>query len=535
MATSQTCSLTAIISLLLLSTLSTSISFPISSLITNIENTLNQVEKVNSIISNYDKPIDDFLITNAIIDCLDLLNTSSQELHWTLNTMYKIQPLLNVTNYGDTDGDCDGNCIEGDIANLNAWLSAVLSNQETCLEGFKKTNGVIKSQFEMNVHEVMVLVDNLLGMTHKIPVRRVHPGGRRKTPEMDFPTWIPARERRLLRSRVDEIDVDVIVAANGSGDFRTVSDAVRAAPENERTRISMRNNSEIGPIDDLRRYVIYVKAGVYDEIVNISPEKANLILIGDGMNKTIITGDRSHGNGYTTYGSATLAVKGKGFIARDISFVNTAGPRANQAVAVLSDSDMSVYYQCGIHGYQDTLFVHSLRQFYRECNISGTVDFIFGQGSAVFQNCIILVRKPLPGQECTITAQGRTHLNQNTGFSIQNSKVLADSGFNNSKHSSYLGRPWKPYAATVFMETYLGDLINPKGWLEWEGSHDGLDTLFYGEYMNNGPGSDLSGRANWPGYHQLHDKSQAQKFTVEALIDGNKWLTSTGVQYTIGV
>ncbi|KAB1203939.1 Pectinesterase/pectinesterase inhibitor PPE8B [Morella rubra] len=117
------------------------------------------------------------------------------------------------------------------------------------------------------------------------------------------------------------------------------------------------------------------------------------MMIGDGMNATVISGNRSFVDGWTTFHTATFAVSGRGFIARDITFENTAGPEKHQAVALRSDSDLSVFFRCGILGYQDTLYTHTMRQFYRECRISGTVDFIFGDGSVVFQNCQILAKE----------------------------------------------------------------------------------------------------------------------------------------------
>lgn len=109
------------------------------------------------------------------------------------------------------------------------------------------------------------------------------------------------------------------------------------------------------------------------------------------------------------------AVNGRGFLARDITFQNTAGPEKHQAVALRSDSDLSVFYRCAMRGYQDTLYTHTMRQFYRECTITGTVDFIFGDGTVVFQNCQILVKKGLPDQKNTITAQGRKEADQPSG------------------------------------------------------------------------------------------------------------------------
>ena len=229
-------------------------------------------------------------------------------------------------------------------------------------------------------------------------------------------------------------------------------------------------------------------------------------------------------------------MSGKGFIARDLTIENTAGPSKHQAVALRSDSDLSVYYRCAFRGYQDTLYAHSLRQFYRECVITGTVDFIFGNAAAVFQNCLVLARLPLPNQKNTVTAQGRKDPNQNTGFSLQFCNVTADSDLARSVNQTYtyLGRPWKEYSRTVVMQSYLGNAIRPEGWLAWQGDF-ALNTLYYAEYMNYGPGSGLANRVQWPGYHAMNSSSQAANFTVAQFIDGNLWLPSTGVKYTAGL
>lgn len=107
---------------------------------------------------------------------------------------------------------------------------------------------------------------------------------------------------------------------------------------------------------------------------------------------------------------------GRNFIARDMGFRNTAGPQKHQAVALMTSADQAVYYKCHIDAYQDTLYAHSNRQFYRECNIYGTVDFIFGNSAVVIQNCNIMPKLPMHGQQITITAQGKTDPNMNTGI-----------------------------------------------------------------------------------------------------------------------
>jgi pectinesterase len=237
------------------------------------------------------------------------------------------------------------------------------------------------------------------------------------------------------------------------------------------------------------------------------------------------------------------AVNGKGFIARDLTFKNTAGPAKHQAVALRCDSDLSVFYRCAFEGYQDTLYAHSLRQFYRDCRVTGTVDFVFGNAAAVFQNCTLQARAPLPDQKNSVTAQGRVNGSMSTGFAFQFCNVSAHddllraqaAGNRTSKPTqTYLGRPWKLYSQVVFMQSYIGDVVRPEGWLAWEGQF-ALDTLYYGEYMNTGPGAAVAGRVKWPGYHVMTSPAEASNFTVAEFIEGNMWLPPTGVRFTSGL
>ncbi|CAA0834596.1 Probable pectinesterase/pectinesterase inhibitor 17 [Striga hermonthica] len=332
-----------------------------------------------------------------------------------------------------------------------------------------------------------------------------------------FPAWVPPRDRRrLLQAGVRP---NVVVAQDGSGNYRTIRDALDAA-----------RRSGSG------RFVIHVRRGVYRENLEIGNSLRNIMLVGDGMRDTVITGSRSVGGGYTTFRSATVAVTGSGFIARGITFRNTAGPQNHQAVALRSGSDLSVFYRCAFEGYQDTLYVHSQRQFYKECYIYGTVDFIFGNAAAVLQNCMILPRRPMNGQQIAITAQGRTDPNQNTGISIHNSRVVpaADLAPVVGSVRVYLGRPWKEYSRTVFMQTYLGSFINPAGWLEWNGNF-ALNTLYYGEYRNTGPGSGTARRVRWRGYRVITSSAEAVRFTVGSFIVGRSWLPATDVPFTAGL
>jgi len=230
------------------------------------------------------------------------------------------------------------------------------------------------------------------------------------------------------------------------------------------------------------------------------------------------------------------AIVGNGFLARDITFENAAGPSKHQAVALRNNADLSAFFRCSFVGYQDTLYVHSMRQFFRECDIYGTVDFIFGNAAVVFQNCNMYARKPNENQKNIFTAQGREDPNQNTGIAIQRCKVTAAADLIpvQSQFKTYLGRPWKKYSRTVFLQSYLDSLIQPAGWLEWDGDL-ALDTLYYGEYMNRGPGANTTARVTWPGYRVINSSTEARKFTVGPFIQGDDWLTSTPVPFSAGL
>lgn len=227
---------------------------------------------------------------------------------------------------------------------------------------------------------------------------------------------------------------------------------------------------------------------------------------------------------------------GDGFLARDITFQNTAGPSKHQAVALRVGSDFSAFYRCDMLAYQDTLYVHSLRQFYVSCIIAGTVDFIFGNAAAVFQNCDIHARRPNPGQRNMVTAQGRDDPNQNTGIVIQKCRIGATSDLLAVKGNfeTYLGRPWKRYSRTIIMQSDISDVIHPAGWYEWDGNF-ALDTLLYAEYQNTGTGANTLNRVKWRTYKVITDAAEVQTYTAGNFITGNSWLPSTGFPFSLGL
>ncbi|XVF48814.1 hypothetical protein PTKIN_Ptkin03bG0218600 [Pterospermum kingtungense] len=492
------------------------LNVPTAEFVGSLRATIDAIRKASSIVSKFGKVFGDFRLTNAISDCLDLLDFSADELSWSMSASQNPHGKNNST---------------GDLASdLRTWLSAAMANQETCIDGFEGTSGTVKSLVSGSLKQVTCLVRDLLTMVHPGPSSKpnngksTRNGGQkgggghpRHANNNHFPAWFKREDRKLLQ--VNGVSADVVVAADGTGNFTTITDAVSAAPDYS-----------------MSRYVIYIKKGIYKEIVEIKKKKWNLMMVGDGMDVTIISGNRSFVDGWTTFRSATFAVSGRGFIARDITFENTAGPEKHQAVALRSDSDLSVFFRCAIRGYQDSLYTHTMRQFFRDCKITGTVDFIFGDATVVFQNCLIQAKQGLPNQKNTITAQGRKDPNQPTGFSIQFCNISADTDLLPLVNSTptYLGRPWKLYSRTVIMQSYMSDAIRPEGWLEWNQDF-ALDTLYYAEYMNFGPGAGVGSRVKWPGYHLLNSSAQAVNFTVAQFIEGNLWLPSTGVKYTAGL
>ncbi|KAL9258552.1 Pectinesterase 2-like protein [Drosera capensis] len=421
-------------------------------------------------------------------DCVSLYEDTVLQLNKTLSTT--------------------GSCTSFD---QQTWLSAALTNLETCNAGFVDfgVTGYVLSLLSNN--NVSQLISNSLALNGNASTQ-----GNKATYEDGFPAWVMRHDRKLLQSTAAS-SANLVVAQDGSGDYKTISAALAAA--------ASRKGSG--------RFVIHVASGVYSE--NIATKLTNIMLVGDGMSSTIITGSKSVVGGSTTFGSATFAVTGGGFIAQGITFRNTAGPANHQAVAMRSGSDLSVFYQCGFEGYQDTLYTYAQRQFYKDCNIYGTVDFIFGNAAVVFQGCNMYVRKPLASQQNTVTAQGRTDPNQNTGTVIQDCTITAASDLKPvvSSFNTYLGRPWQEYSRTVVMETYLDSLINAAGWLAWDGTF-ALSTLYYAEYANTGPGSSTSGRVKWAGYRVITSSTAAQ-FSVANFIAGSSWLPATNVPFTAGL
>ncbi|KAF9608971.1 hypothetical protein IFM89_012148 [Coptis chinensis] len=466
-----------------------------------LNNSISRIGDVMNLTKSVGNRVNDFRQKSALNDCMELMDSS----------MDRVQDSMSVLSTNDQQYHFDA----------QTWLSSVLTNHVTCVDGLNTLTR--QPELESLLEDLIARARTSLAILSAI-ASSSNTDDMINTPlNGEFPAWVTARDRKLLVSSIAKNGVinadNVVVAKDGSGNYKTVKEAVAAAPTNSKTR-----------------YTIYVKRGTYVENVEIPKNKKNLMLRGDGMDLTIITGSLNVVDGSTTFNSATLIVGGDGFIAQDLWIQNTAGPQKHQAVALRLSADQSVINRCRLDAYQDTLYAHTLRQFYRDCTITGTVDFIFGNAAAVFQKCNLVPRKPMSGQGNMVTAQGRTDPNQNTGTTIQNCVIIASSDLEPVKKSfrSYLGRPWKEYSRTVVMESNIGDVIDPAGWSIWS-SDFALKTLYYGEYMNSGPGAGTSNRVKWPGYHVITSANEASKFTVASLIQGGTWLRSTGVAFTEGL
>ncbi|KAK7396908.1 hypothetical protein VNO78_18071 [Psophocarpus tetragonolobus] len=460
----------------------------------------------------------------ALQDCQFLAELNLEYLSNALTAVDKASDVLPTTQAEDQQ----------------TMLSAVLTNEETCLEGLQNTasDQRAKSNLFSSLSDDKKLHSVSLDLFTKgwVPEKKVltpwqtngrHLGFRNGRLPLKMSNRVRAiydstrgrHGRKLLQDNTQSVLVSdiVVVSQDGSGNFTTINDAIAAAPNNTAASDGY--------------FLIFVTQGVYQEYISIAKNKKYLMMVGDGINQTIITGDHNVVDNFTTFNSATFAVVAQGFVAVNMTFRNTAGPAKHQAVAVRNGADMSTFYSCSFEGYQDTLYTHSLRQFYRECDIYGTVDFIFGNAAVVFQECNLYPGLPMSGQFNAITAQGRTDPNQNTGTSIYNAtiKASADLAPIVSTVNTYLGRPWKEYSRTVFMQCFMDNLIHTSGWREWSGDF-ALTTLYYAEYNNTGPGSSTANRVTWPGYHVIN-ATDAANFTVSNFVDGDSWLPQTGVPY----
>jgi len=293
------------------------------------------------------------------------------------------------------------------------------------------------------------------------------------------------------------------VAQDGSGNFKTIQEAVNAVRDLSQQQVT-----------------IFIKKGIYHEKLVIPSWKTNITLAGEDAAQTIITNDDFSGkpkpaaanpaikDTFRTYTSYTVLVQGNDCRLQNLTIQNTAG-RVGQAVALHVEADRCSVTNCRLLGNQDTLYAATSgsRQYYKDCYIEGTTDFIFGEATVVFQSCTI---KSLVNSFITAAS---TRPWQRYGFVFFDCKLVADS----AATKVYLGRPWRPCSKVVYIRTEMGSHIVPVGWDNWR-NPDNEKTALYAEYQSSGKGASPEARVKWS--KQLTDKD-IKEYTLAAIFAGD--------------
>lgn len=319
-----------------------------------------------------------------------------------------------------------------------------------------------------------------------------------------------------LRAGDNPVNADIVVAADGSGDFTTLQAAIDAAP----------SNSD-------RRTVIYIKRGLYNtEKLIVPADKINLTLIGESREETVISYhiyDCSQGKcpvedaalwtGDNIRTSATLTIMADGFRAENMTIQNTAGP-VGQAQAITVRGDKCVFINVDFYGYQDTMYFWSdgKRSYFEGCLVVGRTDYIYGSGTVFFQSCEI---RSWGGGWITAPSTGQ---NQPYGFVFNECDItyaLNSPRGGDDGELVRLGRPWHNYPKVAWLRCNMTEMIHPQGWGDqWNMNYapTSPDLHLY-EYKNTGPGADMSQRANWAGLREITDE-EAQDYTVQKVMAG---------------
>ena len=280
----------------------------------------------------------------------------------------------------------------------------------------------------------------------------------------------------------------IVVSRDGTGNFRTLQEAIESA------RAFMDYT-----------VTIYVKNGVYKEKVIVPSWVENIDIIGEDRDKTIITyDDHANINKMGTFRTYTVKVEGSDITFKNLTIENNAA-QLGQAVALHTEGDRLKFINCRILGNQDTIYTGAkfTRLYFKDCYIDGTTDFIFGPSTALFENCMIHSKR-----NSYVTAAS-TPKEAKYGYIFKHCKLTAEPGVD----KVYLGRPWRPYAYTLFIECELGKHIVSAGWHNW-GKQSNEETARYMEYKNTGEGANASERVAWS--KQL-TKKEAEAVTVDAI------------------
>jgi pectinesterase len=308
-----------------------------------------------------------------------------------------------------------------------------------------------------------------------------------------------------LDPKITTAQTSIIVAADGTGQFKTVQEAINAVPQTTRF-----DNPAI----------IHVKPGVYKELIYVQHEKRFVHLIGEDPQKTVLTYNLNanmigvDGKPIGTFRTPSTFIDADDFTVENITFENTAGP-VGQALAIRVEGDRVVFRNCRFLGWQDTILINRGRQYFENCYIAGHVDFIFGAATAFFENCHIHILR-----DGYITAAS-TPPQQPFGFVFSHCQITSES----PTPRTYLGRPWRSYASTIFLHTEMSEVIRPEGWHNWNQT-DREQTSRYAEFGSTGPGAKPNERVKWA--KQLTE-AEAKIITMQHVLSGaDNWNPKTG-------
>ena len=289
----------------------------------------------------------------------------------------------------------------------------------------------------------------------------------------------------------------IVVAQDGSGDFKTVQEALDAVP-----------------VGNKKEFVIFIKNGFYKEKLLLVAQKNFVTLIGQDKFRTILAYDDHPGivsprvGPVNTHNSYSFQINADNFSAKNITFRNDAGFTAGQAVALDVRGDKALFLDCRVLGNQDILFVNgdNSRQYYKNCYIEGTTDFIFGSATVWFEQCHIHSKK---NSHVTAASTPQSHP---FGFVFYDCKLTGDSAL----RSVSLGRPWRPYSNVSFVFCYIDKHIMSDGWANWNETEN-FKTVRYSEHKNYGPGADARSRVSWA--KQLSD-DEVKSISIQHVFPG---------------
>jgi pectinesterase len=299
----------------------------------------------------------------------------------------------------------------------------------------------------------------------------------------------------IFLARPLRAQTNLFVAADGSAPFKSVQEAVMSVP----------SGSDTNPV------IIHIKPGVYKELVSVQREKRFFHLVGENATNTVLTFNlfagltNFDGKPIGTFRTPSTMIDADDFTAENLTFENSAGA-VGQALAIRVDGDRATFRNCRFLGWQDTILLNRGRQYFENCEIAGAVDFIFGAATAWFEKCHI---------ECLgngyITAAS-TPVDQPFGFVFSNCKITGA----NLAVKTFLGRPWRIYASTIFLNTEMSDVVRPEGWNDWKKTAAHM-TARYAEFDSTGAGASPTNRPDW--IKQL-TKTEADNITVAKVLGG---------------